>query len=84
MEDRNRMNLNHFCDPTLDYWKDVHYTMAENFPFVEHMWPVHDACQGKAVIDFGLETELIVRCDCSCHHWGWTDISLNTLRKTVE
>jgi hypothetical protein len=58
------MNLSHFCDPTLNY-----------FPNDVSNDDKHLGCNGQTIIEYGTEIELTVRCNCSCHHWGWTDIT---------
>lgn len=59
-------NLNFFCAETVN---------ADNTKNP----PIHSACSGKTVIDFGLETELIVACDCPCH---W--VTINPSGKSVK
>lgn len=66
------MNLGHFCDPDPERNNYPSPTKAfdpitKNWTTVEYDWPIHEACNGYEVIYFGLETELIVKCDCECH-----------------
>ena len=30
-------------------------------------WPRHESCSGKEIINFGLQNEQVVDCECSCH-----------------
>lgn len=63
------MALNHFCDPEKNYYviDNVRFWYHKGTPWSIFGWPRHIACSGQAVIDFGLKTEEIVRCDCHCH-----------------
>lgn len=36
-------------------------------PDLKHYDDSHKFCCGKTIIDFGRDTELIVKCDCECH-----------------
>lgn len=65
-------NLGHFCDPDPErncYPNPVKaLNLQGNWEIVrDRKWPIHEMCSGKTIIDFGLETELIVKCDCMCH-----------------
>jgi hypothetical protein len=68
------MNLNHFCDPEANaYPPDAKGEITAFNPYkrrwekIKREFPIHDQCGGKAVINFGLETEMIVWCECECH-----------------
>jgi hypothetical protein len=47
-------NLGHFCDPEKNHYE-------------AKSWPRHESCSGKAIINFALEDEQIVDCECQCH-----------------
>ena len=65
------MNINHFCDPDPNknhfpgFMPAIDTHGKGNMHKRQH--PNHNACRGFAVIDFGLKTEQILRCDCPCH-----------------
>jgi hypothetical protein len=66
------MNLGHFCDP--DPERNPYPNPIRALDLSSRQWqmynrefPIHEMCSGKEVINFGLETELIVNCDCVCH-----------------
>ena len=68
------MTKGHFCDPEANaYPPDAQGLVTAfdcittNWTKVKHDFPIHDMCTGKTVVEFGPETELIVKCDCSCH-----------------
>jgi hypothetical protein len=64
------MTLNHFCDPDANAYPNPVTALdrtTKSWGKFERPWPIHDMCNGKAVVDFGLETELIARCECNCH-----------------
>lgn len=64
-------NLNHFCDPKANAFpidKDIDALdlTTRTWSKVRVKHPIHDACSGKAIKDFGPH-ETIVECECECH-----------------